>query len=482
MAKKEETKSKEDFYPPVVTVLGHVDHGKTSLLDAIRKTSIAEREHGGITQKIGASKVEIMHDGQKRSITFIDTPGHETFSKMRSRGALVADIGLLIVSSSDGIKPQTVESIQVLKSANIPYIVVLTKSDLPNKEVEKTKGALAKEGIQLEGYGGDVPVIEVSAKTGSNIKELLDLILLVWEMGGKKAQSESPTAIVIESKLDPRIGPKATIVVKSGVIKPRDQLYCEGIPLKVRSLIDDSGKQLQAASVGDAVEVLGFEKVPPVGGIVSTEKNAVVVQNVQKPVEPLDFFSETPQGSLSVIICADTLGSLEAVVDALPEELVIVSKKTGDITSSDVTHAKSTGAIVVGFNVKIPPNIAHLAKTEKVLMKNYTIIYELIDEVKDVMAGKLEALQEEVFGIAKVLASFPFEKTKVLGVSVSEGRVARGDKVRILRGETVVGESTIQSIRKGKESVSKVEAGAECGVVISPMLDFTIGDMVLSHN
>ncbi len=485
MAKEKPKEPQSEFYPPVVTVLGHVDHGKTSLLDAIRKSSIAEREHGGITQKIGASSIEIIQDGAKRHITFIDTPGHETFAKMRSRGAQAADIGLLIVSSSDGVKPQTKESIELLKSSKIPFIAVLTKADLPDKNPEKVKGELAKEGISLEEYGGDVPVIEVSAKAGTNIKELLDLILLMYEVSGKKEKGSELSAIVIESKMDPKSGSKATVVVKSGVLKVRETVYCEGIEAKIRTLIDANGKQVESATVGDAVEVLGFQKVPPVGGIVSSTK--ILTQAVEQAAKavvgsPLDFFEETTEDKVSVILCADSLGSLEAIAETLPQDIVIVTRKTGDITASDVMMAKSTKALILGFNTKIDPKIASLARTEKVLMKNYTIIYELIDEISDVLQGKLEALQEEVLGIAKVLASFPFEKTKVLGIRVEDGRVARGDKVRLQRGETTVGEATIASIRHGKEVVSKVEKGTEAGIVISPLLDFTIGDMVLSHN
>lgn len=482
---KQNSKSNSEFYPPVVTVLGHVDHGKTSLLDAIRKSSVAQREHGGITQSIGASSIEVVHDGEKRKITFIDTPGHATFSKMRSRGATVADIGLLIVSSADGVKPQTKESIELLKEAKIPFIAVLTKADLETKNVEKVKGELAKEGISLEGFGGDVPVIEVSAKSGMNIKELLDLILLVYQMQGQKTKGEEFSAIVIESRLDAKSGPKATVVIKSGELKVRETVYCESIPAKIRTLIDPSGKQVQSATVGDAVEILGFEKVPPVGGIVSLEKtaSAKVIESVTSaPLSVMDLFAEEQKGQTALVLCADTQGSLEALIAALPKEAKIVFQKTGDITPSDVNFAKSTGALVIGFNTKIAPAVANLARTEKVLMKNYTIIYELLDEINDVVAGKIEAMQEEILGVAKVLASFPYEKTKVLGVMVEDGRLARGDKIRIMRGDEQVGSSTIHSIRRGKETVSKVEKGLECGIVISPLLDFTIGDVVLSHN
>ncbi|MCL5432752.1 MAG: GTP-binding protein [Patescibacteria group bacterium] len=480
----------QNVFPPVVSVVGHVDHGKTTLLDAIRKTNIAQREHGGITQKIGASNIETTHDGIKRRITFIDTPGHETFFKMRSRGVQVADIGLLVVSAVDGVMPQTRESINLLLEAKTPFIVVLTKSDLLEKNPEKTKQQLLKEGIALEGYGGDIPIIEVSAKTGHNIKELLDLIILVFDM--KRASDKDILrsekgefeAVVIESKLDPKSGPKATLVVRNGTVFNKDELYCEEVKGKVRAIINDRGQHLQNATVGEAVEVLGFNSTPRVGSIVyKTEEKIkqVDLPQPQKAINPFDVSFEAEKDVLPIILCADTLGTLEAILNALPEKVLVVSKKTGDITSADVLLAKSSSAIIIGFNIKIAPEVMRLAKTEHVLLKNYTIIYELLDELKDVIEGRKEAIVEEIYGTAKVLASFPFEKTKVLGIKVVEGRVARGDKVRLMRGENILGESSVNSVRQGKETVSKIEKGQEGGVIISPFLDFTIGDMLVCH-
>ncbi len=473
-------KTENQFFPPVIAVLGHVDHGKTTLLDVIRKSSVAEREHGGITQKIGASSVEIEHEGKKREITFIDTPGHEAFAKMRGRGAQAADIGLLIVSSVDGVQPQTKESIELLKATGVPYIVVLTKSDSEQKNPEKAKQQLMTENVLLEGYGGDVPIIEVSSKTGANIKELLDLILLVDELHQKTEEIslEAPLkAIVIESKQDPRAGAKASIVVKNGKITVRDDVTTGKVSGRVRSLISDSGKQLNEANVGEAVEILGFNKAPTVGDIVykGSESSQDVASESNRPVDSDD-------GAISLILVADTLGSLEAILASLPPKINIISKKTGEITSADVLLAKSIGALVLGFNIKIKPDIAKLASTEKVLVKNYTIIYEMLDEIEDVVEGKRLSLLEEVYGTAKILASFPFDKQIVMGIKVLEGRVAKGDKVRIERGDEIIGEGHINSVRIGKEQTSKVEAGSEAGVIIGPALDFTIGDMIICHS
>jgi translation initiation factor IF-2 len=481
-----EKNKNEVQFPPVVAVLGHVDHGKTTLLDAIRKTDIAQREHGGITQKIGASEIEITHEGKKRKITFIDTPGHEAFFKMRGRGVAAADVGILVVSSVDGVMPQTKESIELLKASKIPYIVALTKSDDPNKMPDKAKQQLIKEGVMLENYGGDVPFIEVSAKNGINVKELLDLILLSFDLKMHAnfypfTQNGPFMGIVIESKLDLKSGPRATVVIKNGELKLRDEIYAGQVKGKVRNLLSADSKNLEKASVGEAVEVLGFEKVPPIGSIAgNTLKEEVFTYSDEG--KPVVAFEPEDQSMLSIVLCADNQGSLEAIVNSTPEGVRYVIQKTGEIEVSDILFAKSTGSIVLGFNVRLRPELLKLAKTEKVLVKTYTIIYEMVDEIKDFVQGKIDALQEEIFGIAKILASFPFEKTLVCGVKVSEGRIAKGDKVRLVRNDEVIGESHISSVRQGKDSVSKIETGQEGGIIMYPFLDFTIGDMLISHN
>ncbi|HZJ18714.1 MAG TPA: translation initiation factor IF-2 [Patescibacteria group bacterium] len=485
MDAKNKNSSNENLYPPVIAVLGHVDHGKTTLLDSIRKTNIAQREHGGITQKIGASEIEIKHEGKSRKITFIDTPGHEAFSKMRGRGVKAADIALLIVALNDGVKPQTKESIELLKKSKTPFIVVLTKSDLPDVNVEKVKQQFLKEEITLESYGGDVPSIEVSAKSNHNVKELLDLILLIYDVNSEKftfSEKKELEAIVIESKLDLRAGPKATVVIKNGTIRVREEIWAGKIKAKVRSIVNDKGIQLKEVTVGQAVEILGFEETPEVGEIVTAKfeekKELVEIPLEIQEQEPHEIQDEMP----TFIICADTYGSLEALIESLPKELKIASSKTGDIESSDVLYAKSIGAVILGFNIKIKPDVLKLAETEKVLLRNYSLIYEMIQEVEDLLEGKRLAMLEQVYGRAKVLASFPFEKTKALGITVLEGRIAKGDHVRLMRGEEIIGESHVNSVRIGKDPTSKIEKGEEAGIIISPLLDFTIGDMLICHN
>jgi translation initiation factor IF-2 len=517
-AKREKPSPTGLNYSPVVAVLGHVDHGKTSLLDAIRKTNIVEREHGGITQRIGASSVEITVEGIKKRITFIDTPGHEAFTHMRGRGTQAADMGLLVVSLADGVMPQTRESIEILKKAQIPFIVVLTKLDVSERQEEKVNGQLIKAGVKLEGYGGDVPYIAVSSKTNTNIKELLDLISLVFDMKQKPVLDNNLKGIVIESQLDQKSGPKATVVVKSGTLSVRDEIECDGIKARVRTIINDKGVHLDKAIIGEAVEVLGFEKVPPVGGMVTKKGEVSVLPEVIPPASvplqsalsghpsasaaslltpapfhsgqeavpmPEGFLNEKEMPELSIVLCADNQGSLEAIVRSLPTEINVALQKTGDITTVDILLAKSINAIVLGFNTKIKPEIVKFAVAEKVLLKNYQIIYELLSEIKDVLEGKQLAMVEEIYGRAKILASFPYEKTKVLGIKVVDGRVARGDRVRLINssagGEKIIGESTIVSVRTGKNVVSKIAEGQEGGIILSPFLDFTMGDMLICH-
>lgn len=480
-----DSKSKQAI-PPVVAVLGHVDHGKTSLLDAIRKSSLADREYGGITQSIGASAVETMYEGKSRKITFIDTPGHEAFSAMRSRGAQAADIGLLIVSAVDGVKPQTRESIELLKAANIPYIVVLTMADLPTKNPEKVKQHIIRENIMLEGYGGDVPVIEVSSKTNQNIKELLDLILLVSEMREVNMQADSQgklKAIVIESKLDPKVGAKATLIVKNGTITTRDELRGEGHIFKVRSLINHLGKQVPQVSVGDGVEVIGATQVLSVGSIITSAKDAELEKDKKETLtnslQDFAYHKSTDNEGLFLLLIADTQGSLEAIEAALPKKVTIVAKKTGEITEADVLQAKATGAIALSFNTKIRSDVEKLAMAEKVLIKNYKIIYEMLDEINDVLEGKRQMNLEIILGKAKVLARFPFEKSYAYGVALTEGRLANKDKIRVIRDDQIIGETTIKSLRFGKNPVPKITKG-EAGLVLGSELDINTGDMIIS--
>ncbi|MBI2622309.1 GTP-binding protein [Candidatus Microgenomates bacterium] len=459
---------------PVVAVLGHVDHGKTTLLDSIRQTNLAQAEVGGITQGIGAYQAEVSHEGQKRLITFIDTPGHQAFVKMRSRGVSAADIAILVVAASEGVKPQTIESISHIKESGIPYIVVLTKSDLPDINTEKVKQELAKAGVMLEGLGGNVPCLSLSAKTGKGLKELLSLILLVWDLAEKKQQEEL-CAVVIESKLDRHRGALATVVVKSGQINTQDELFVGATPFKVRAIFNYRGQSLKQVQTGEAVEILGFTKVPLPGEIIQGKGQEVVKQPAKQAVNSEEF-------ALSVILKTDNQGSLEAILQLLPKEILIIEKGSGEVTEGDVLAAKAQKAIIVAFNIKLRSEVVKLAQVEKILIKEYKIIYQLLEEIKEVVDSiKSGKTSEVVLGQARILAQFPFNKTRVLGIKVVEGRLAVGDRIKLIRQEAEIGKSKIISMRKIKEEIKVAREGTECGIVIEPLLDFELGDMVLSY-
>lgn len=478
----------EQKRPPIITILGHVDHGKTSLLDFIRKAAVAAREHGGITQAIGA--YQITHDSSL--ITFIDTPGHAAFEKMRSRGAKVADIAVLVVAIDDGLMPQTIEAIKHIKSANVPMIVAVNKVDLPgiNKvaQMEKIKKQLSDREVLIEEYGGDVPIVEVSAKTGLGVDKLLEIIQLVAEVNEFKGDPElKATGVVVESKLDKFKGPIATLIVQNGTLRKGESVIIGGVTGKLRGLIDFTGKQLDSAGPSTPVEVLGLEAVPAVGAELGKEtstkeeKQAVVLSI-------LDRLKKDETSTLKVVIRADVAGSLEAIEDALQkfneeaEHVKIITSQTGDITESDVKLASSTGAIVIGFNVKASNQIMKIAETEKVLLRNYNIIYELIEELEAVVEEMLKVgALEEIYGTAQILAVFPYGKNeKIAGCKVLDGQITKGPKVKIIRGEEIIGETKIKSLKKVRDEVNKVEKSDECGMMFEPQIEFVEGDLIQS--
>jgi translation initiation factor IF-2 len=480
---------------PIVAVLGHVDHGKTTLLDTIRKTNVAGGEFGGITQHIGAYQVTIQPKNKKetvKNITFIDTPGHEAFMKMRSRGAQIADIAILVVAADDGVMPQTKESINLIKQAGIPMIVALNKVDLPAADQDKVKQDLAKIGIQVEGFGGDVPVVPLSAKTGTGVNNLLDLIALMAEMKGLNGDPDVIfEANVVETRIDKGKGMVATVIVKNGSMNYAASLY-EGEKLigKVRAMFDENGIRVQSAGLSKPVEVLGFTVLPAVGSIVKgaiTPK--VIVEQKTQSIEPVplpDFLKpqneqEQNKEHLNLVLKADTAGSLEAILNSLDPRIVIVSQGIGIITETDILLAKASKAFVIGFNVKIPTDVEKLAQTEKVVIRAYTIIYELLNELSEVVAGIKEVLHiERQLGQGVVVAEFPFDENRIAGTHVTEGRVARGDLVKIMRGDVLVAKSKIKSIRHNKDEVNKVEAGGDCGILFDKKVDFKLNDAIIA--
>ncbi len=473
---------------PVVVVMGHVDHGKTTLLDFIRQAKVAEKEHGGITQHIGAYQIE--KNGQK--ITFIDTPGHEAFSAMRARGANVGDIAVLVIAADDGVKPQTKESINHIKASEIPMIVAINKTDLPGANLDRVKKGLAENNVLVEGYGGDVVAVPISAKTGAGVDELLEMINLVADLSELKDESKEPfEGVVIESSLDKFRGPVATILIKKGGLKIGDMIKSNSSRGKVKALISDSGSQIKEAGVSTPVEVLGFEKVPGIGEIVedSQKISAQPDSTQEKIVRKNPFENLGSQASeINLILKADVAGSLEAItaaVEGLGDEkhkVNIVSKETGEVTESDILLATSTKAIIICFNAKITKAAEKLAEEEKVMIRSFNIIYELLDELKEGLEMLAESKREKVLGKGQIIATFDTSYGRVAGTKVTEGRLAKGDRIRIVRGDEEVGTTRIKTIRQRQDEVNLAKEGSEFGILLDGQLDFNEKDQLVAFS
>jgi len=487
--------------PPVVTVMGHVDHGKTSLLDAIRSTRVAEKEAGGITQHIGASVVE--HEGKK--IVFIDTPGHEAFTRMRARGAKVTDIVVLVVAADDGVMPQTIEAIDHARAAKVPIIVAINKIDKPEANPQRVMQQLAERGLIPEAYGGDTVVVEVSARTKQGIPDLLEMILLVAEMQNLRANPNRPAiGTVLEAKLDRGRGPVATVLVRNGTLRTGDYFLCGTLYGRVRALFDDRGRPVKEAGPSIPVEVLGLEEVPEVGEtfqvVADLEKAKQIAefrkaqereQQVAKPA-PISLeqlhkqLSEGQVKELNVIVKADVGGTAEAVAEALRKlstdkvRIEVIHAGVGAITESDVLLASTANAIIVGFNVRPERSAAQLAEQEKVDIRLHSVIYELTDEIKKAMLGMLEPVIREVYrGRAEVLQIFRISKVgTVAGCVVRDGVLTRDSQVRIIRDNVVIHTGRVASLKRFKDDVNEVKSGFECGVAIENFGDIKPGDII----
>jgi translation initiation factor IF-2 len=500
----DDEKYPEETRPPVVTVMGHVDHGKTTLLDTIRKTNVAATEHGGITQHIGAYTVN--HHG--KLITFIDTPGHEAFTKMRARGAQVTDIAVLVVAADDGVMPQTIEAIDHARAANVPIIVAINKIDKPDANPELVKSQLSERGLIPEEWGGDTIFVPVSAKMGTNIDELLEMILLVAEMLELKARRKGrATGTVIESKLEKGRGPLATLLVKKGELKVGDAIVCGTAYGKIRAMFDDKGNRIKAAYPSMPVEVLGLSEVPEAGTefyVVEDEKTARriaeeralrlrVAESLRRRTISLEeLFEKAKEGeieTLNLVVKADTQGSLEAVKKALLDikvedvKLNIIHGSVGAITEADVMLAAASNAIVIGFNVRPDTKAKEAIQAEKVDVRTYRVIYELIDEVKAALAGMLKPeFVEEELGQAEVRAVFRIPKVgNVAGCYVTLGRITRSARVRLVRQGVIIYEGQIASLKRFKEDVSEVKQGFECGIGLDGFQDIKEGDIIEAY-
>ena len=464
--------------PPVVAIMGHVDHGKTTLLDFIRKSKLAAKEVGEITQATAAYQIE--HKGEK--ITFIDTPGHAAFSQMRRRGAKVADIVVLVVAANDGVMPQTKESIKIIKEAKVPFIVAINKIDLPEAAVDKVKTQLAEDEVLVEGYGGKVVAVPLSAKTGEGVDQLLEMILLTAEMEGLKADPEGEfKAEIIESKADKFCGSIASLMVENGTLKKGMEISADGVTAKVRMLKNDLGESIEKALPGDPALVLGFCHVPQVGALVITggsdkteEAGAAFAASLVNPKE---------ESKLKIILKTDVAGSLEAILSCLPSEIEVVRQGIGEINESDVLSAKNLKAEIYTFNLSISGSVEELAETEGVKIKNYRIIYDLLKDLEGrVLKIIAPTIDRKILGKAEILAVFEMKGEKIAGAKVLEGKINKKGPVMIKRGEAVVGETKIVSMREQKQDINEAGAGMEFGLVFSGKVDFEKGDMVLSYS
>lgn len=457
---------------PIVVVLGHVDHGKTSLLDALRNTNVTSGEAGGITQSIGASIVQTS-SGEK--ITFVDTPGHAIFSGMRSRGTNLADIALLVVDGSDGVKPQTKEAIAHINTVGLPFIVVITKIDLPAASIDVALSELEKEGILFEGRGGQTPYIGVSAKKKEKLTDLLDLISLLADVNNIEGDSEADfEAFVIETHKD-KGGNMVSLVVRNGKLKLGDEIYSENTKCKTKGLFDYQNKPIKEVLPGEPAKVLGFENLPAVGSIVSNH----AVAHQSQVTSHLPAQAGKPQvdkTKIPLYIKANSAGSLEALLASIPQEFVVIEKSVGDVTESDVLNAKANNALIFVFESRIPGSVKKLAESEKQKIFRFDIIYELLQKLDEIVKSGLI----EILGRAEVLASFPYDGKKVAGCKVLQGRIEKTFDLRLVRSEKEIGKITATSIKKQKQEVPGVGQGEEFGIFFHPQLDFQVGDVIIA--
>ena len=491
--------------PPVVTIMGHVDHGKTSLLDAIRKTKVAAGEAGGITQHVGAYHVDVKdpNTGLMRQVVFLDTPGHEAFTKMRARGAKVTDIAVLVVAADDGVMPQTVESINHAKAADVPLVVAINKIDKPGANPDKVQQGLLQYSVQTETYGGDVPAVLVSAKTKQGLDELLETLLLVADMKELKAVYDCPAAgSIIEGRLDRGRGPVATVLVQRGTLRAGDIFVAGATMGRVRAMFDDLGRKVTEAGPSSAVQILGFEEVPSAGDnyqVVEDEPKARTIVTFrqekakqaaqQKQRATLEtLFSTLKDGQvkeLPLIIKGDTQGSVESLVgqlERLSTEKVrvrIIHSAAGTVTENDVLLAEASKATIIGFHTKAEKKTVELAHEEGVDLRFHDIIYKVTEEIEQAMVGLLDATDKEtIHGQAEIRQLFKIGRVVIAGSFVTEGKVQKSNKVRVKRGEETLFEGTLKSLKRFKEDVSEVKNGLDCGIAIEGYDELKEGDVL----
>ena len=487
--------------PPVVTIMGHVDHGKTTLLDAIRSSNLTEKEAGGITQHIGAYRAKY----KNRYITFVDTPGHEAFTQLRARGAQVTDIVVLVVAADDGVMPQTREAISHAQAANVPIIVAINKIDKPGANPERVKQQLAKEGLIVEEWGGKTISVDISAKEKKNIDELLEMILLLGDILELKTNPYVPAqGVILESRLDAQKGPVATVIIQLGTLVPGQAFICGQTYGKARALFDELGRPVKEAGPSVPGEVLGFNDVPPAGTFFQVVPGIDIARRIsefrmararketpekQVPLTLEDLFKKIEKDQikeLKAIVKADVNGSVEVLRDLLPTlstdkvKINVLQASTGNVTEADVLLASASGAIIIGYNVKVPPKIQEIAKNEKVEIRLYKIIYQLTDDLKKAVAGMLEPVIKETYlGRAVVKKIFNIGKVgTVLGCQVIDGKVVRNAEVKVIRNNQVLYQTRISSLKHVKENVTEVKKDSECGLGLEKTQDIQPGDIL----
>ena len=493
--------------PPVVTVMGHVDHGKTSLLDSIRKTRVTAGEAGGITQHIGAYQVQVPHAGEDRKLTFLDTPGHEAFTAMRARGTKVTDVAVLVVAADDGVRPQTLEAISHARAAKVPIVVAINKIDKEGASPERVKQELSSHELVAEDWGGSTVMVPVSAIKGENIDKLLEMILLVTEVEDLQANPDRlAKGTVIEAHLDKAKGPVATLLIQNGTLRTGNVVAAGPVLGKVRAMVDDGGKRVKEAGPSYAVEALGFSEVPTAGDefeVYPDEKSARAVvgdranearatrlaqQMASRRVSLASMSGQASEGELkelNLILKADVQGSVEAILgslEQLPQEEVqvrVLLSAPGEVTETDVDLAAASGAVIVGFNTSMAPGAKRAADATGVDVRDYDVIYKLLEDIQMAMEGLLEPeLVEEGLGEAEVRAVFTIGKSAVAGCYVTTGKLQRNCKVRVWRGKEKVYEGDLDSLRRGKDDQKEVATGFECGIGCDRFANWQEGDRV----
>ncbi|HEY9645053.1 MAG TPA: translation initiation factor IF-2 [Chroococcidiopsis sp.] len=496
--------------PPVVTIMGHVDHGKTTLLDSIRKTKVAQGEAGGITQHIGAYHVDVEHDGKSQQVVFLDTPGHEAFTAMRARGARVTDIAVLVVAADDGVRPQTIEAISHAKAAGVPIVVAINKVDKEEAQPDRVKQELTEYGLVAEEWGGDTIMVPVSAMKGENLDTLLEMLLLVAEVEDLYANPDRPAkGTVIEANLDKSKGPVATLLIQNGTLRVGDVLVAGSVFGKVRAMVDDRGKRVSMSSPSFPVEVLGLSDVPAAGDefeVYPDEKEARAIASTRSDQQRLSrlqqamasrrvslntISAKVQEGELkelNLILKADVQGSVEAILGALQQlpqkevQVRVLLAAPGEITETDVDLAAASEAVIIGFNTTFASGARQASDQAGVDVRDYNIIYKLLEDVQGAMEGLLEPeLVEEPLGRVEVRAVFPVGKGSVAGCYIQSGKAIRNCKVRVLRGGNNIFEGNLDSLKRMREDVREVNAGYECGIGVDNFKDWVLGDIIETY-